>query len=116
MTHITAQHRGAMLAAVAHLANAEWAALKVDLDALDVLKPTSYMGEVAGALAEAFCGGPEPLITGARVPRVMFGQVRRHFLMTDEFLGRAFHLLVAVPFVRAALFTGGILYSGLCNS
>jgi hypothetical protein len=36
--------------------------------------------------------------------------------MTDEFLGRAFHLLVAVPFVRAALFTGGILYSGLCSS
>jgi hypothetical protein len=56
MTYITAQHRGAMLAAVAHLADAEWAALKVDLDALDVLKPTSYMAEVACALAEAFRG------------------------------------------------------------
>jgi hypothetical protein len=81
MTHITPQHRGAMLAAIAHLVNAEWAALTDDLDALDVLKPTNDRAEVARALAEAFAGGPEPLITGAGVPRVRFGQVRRRFAL-----------------------------------
>lgn len=76
MTRITPQHRAAMLAAIAHLVNAEWAALTDDLEALDVLKPSNDRGEVARALAAAFAGGAQPLITGTGVPRVRFGQVR----------------------------------------
>ncbi|GAQ84791.1 Protein kinase superfamily protein [Klebsormidium nitens] len=75
ITRIMPQHRAAMLAAIAHLVNAEWAALTDDLDALDVLKPSNDRGKVARALAAAFTGGAQPLITGSGVPRVRFGQV-----------------------------------------
>ena len=41
LTRMEPQHQAAMLAAIAHLVNAEWAQLANDLAAMDVLKPTT---------------------------------------------------------------------------
>eukprot|EP00271_Cylindrocystis_brebissonii_P004811 TRINITY_DN16720_c0_g1_i1.p1 TRINITY_DN16720_c0_g1~~TRINITY_DN16720_c0_g1_i1.p1 ORF type:complete len:1485 (-),score=215.30 TRINITY_DN16720_c0_g1_i1:607-4422(-) len=74
LTRMEPQHQAAFLAAIAHLVNAEWAALADDLADMDVLKPTTDRAAVTRALEEAFGAGTSAVVqTG--LPDIKFGQV-----------------------------------------
>lgn len=71
-------HQAAMLAAIAHLVNGEWAPLAADLADMDVLKPHTDRTAVTRALEEAFAqnvGTTGGVGVGGGVPNIRFGQV-----------------------------------------
>eukprot|EP00897_Mesotaenium_endlicherianum_P002668 jgi/Mesen1/2429/ME000157S01570 len=69
-----ARHSAAMLAAIAHLVNAEWALLTQDLDAMDVLKPSTDRRAITQALEQALGAGPTAVVKDG-IPNINFGQV-----------------------------------------
>eukprot|EP00793_Prasinoderma_coloniale_P002556 PRCOL_00002038-RA len=67
LCQVRRDHSRAMLAALAHMANAEWRPLTDDLAAMEVLPPWADRGEVAMALEDALGTGSDlerPLSTG----------------------------------------------------
>ncbi|KAL2623662.1 hypothetical protein R1flu_003867 [Riccia fluitans] len=70
------RHQAAMLAAIAHLVNGEWACLANDLGDMDVLKPTTDRFALRLALERVFGDGPDAVVKNGQT-NINFGQVTK---------------------------------------